>query len=204
MRCTLLGPMDEGAHKKGRGQNRHRHQPVVVQFPQPNDNTDRRQHGSCPKDRRGKHPFRNMHGSPSICFTEEGIWGKETKTFRKKFYPPFPKPASAEPGLPSSKTLVFTNPCSRLSRVLETAERLFLPSCAIPAGRVNRRACRQAFTTPTAAPSRLSFFTSSPGRRTRPTARLQARHSWACRRDQASRRYSARRSPTSPQKARHR
>ena len=122
-----------------------------------------------------------------------------------KFHPPFPKPASAEPGLPSSKTLVFTNPCSRLSRVLETAERLFLPSCAIPAGRVNRRACRQAFTTPTAAPSRLSFFTSSPGRRTRPTARLQARHSWACRRDQAShRRYSARRSPTSPQKAQHR
>lgn len=162
-------------------------------------------HGSCPKDRRESTPSEICMVHLRFVLPRKEFGERRRKLSGKSFTLPSPNPASAEPGLPSSKTLVFTNPCSRLSRVLETAERLFLPSCTIPAGRVNRRACRQAFTTPTAAPSRLSFFTSSPGRRTRPTARLQARHSWACRRDQAShRRYSARRSPTSPQKARHR
>jgi len=130
---------------------------------------------------------------------------RRRKLSGKSFTLPSPNLPARSPAFPLQNRSSLRIPVPGLSRVLEAAERLFLPTCAIPAGRVNRRACRQAFTPPTAAPFRLSFFTSSPGRRTRPTGRLQARHSWAYHRDQAShRRYSARRSPTSPQKARHR
>ena len=144
-----------------------------------------------------------------FVFTEEGIWGKETENFPgKSFTLPSPNLPAQSPAFPLQKRSSLRIPCSRLSRVLEAAETrwVFLPSCAIPAGRAKSESMSAGVHHTHCGTLPLVFFyffhlVDELG----PAARLQARHSWACRRDQAShRRYSARRSPTSPQKARHR